>query len=1552
MSETSSFLETTVFSPINYEEIKYVCLCTLPSKPNEENYKNIVPRATEENLNNKNILIPLEKKGGPEVGQLTVADMTLNYGKVYEKDESGNLVLDENGNPILLEDYGVLYGFEVPEEIKNMKFNSIICYSKSIDQITNTNVIAFVTVLNNSLPFIKLVNFYINYVLNTEIELIELVLNYKDNYKTHSMNSNNSYNILKSLHPNLIANTITSNKEFDDYEKMTKDYSLFLKESEFLYIKPVPEIVKENNGVSEIYEGAFDPKLEKSVIQTKKDTRLFKFDIKNIKTSYVYFYYNIYSARRMCIEGIKSEFENIENSEEFYAVSHETLRRHIKLGFSENSGPFLYTWLSTSKFIYIILFGSNSNNNIDIYRMRNRLNEDINATDFNLVVGKYLDRIYFTINNNLYVCVPEIKEKQKTLINEKEINDAKKTLNFKDILYVDENIKDEELKKHYDLLIKDITENSSATYLLSLEQFYLTILLKNNDYVKYVTDGSFRWNGAYTPPEGIEPDDPKNNPPDSAKKFFEWNLYKNGSLDRSDYFNIYKYIINPINKINIFKKYIDDLVIECDKYKEDKETDSVKVEYINQICKKLRDNLKPDFSLATTYKEMWEGINGDTGVKNNVLNFYLTNGIVEGESKNPNKYDNYIENCFLTANNYNIVDLIENIDFRIWIAKPTGSTSMLTYFYQNISDRLKLKDPSYDLKNNYDTFSNYYDNLIFNNNNDIIDIETNFRRCFKYSTYEDLYNFMVKNTINSSEYVIRNYLINKEIEGANDPDVIDSLKTKSIKEINDIWATDYINPLKENIIGEEWWNEVTLTQLETIYFEITQTQCFDILSYGNIDEFYYNGELKEDYNIVNRDSEIPFNYGFPYPSYIYNSKTYKGFIIPEHEAEPIAKIFPSKTAMEEELKIPKRDGTSESLDELKKLTKLTPSIRVKKDSDIEKLTTIKETVETKELLNKRIVISEEIETEDDLPPAGEEGDVIKITSTNTYKIYKGLLWEDYIFPVEGNIFLVQEDYKYYKLILKEDELTFEEYTFPVMNTIALSEESLSFFRYNGTTWDKITQEEYDKEFENKIYFVEDTSFYYKFVNKEWIKIDPVYEIDITKIYKVTNEKETITEYVELTDDEVDTGFSSFFIPTKIAKYSIDIYNLTNSDNDQGKKNIIIKYETSREIINKEIDFKDGDTIDNLTIEFEVERLEKIIISSEKINIMSKNVSYEWEREPGDTGVKYYKWNGADFVIYNIEIIPEQNSCNFLIDKPVYFNIYIEGDKLKVINDLFKNENGEVLKVIQFEFSFMGDVVLVLNYDNRGQDIWGGVFSRASNVNIDGSIKTWGYNVVMDNDFKKCFNWDSYNEILFKEITEGTLADGEIIEKSYSISDERLLAIEATYEVSRSHYNVLKDRFDISKIIFSNALTVAIEEQEDGEFLSKLYVYSKNIKMPINLLTIPYNNTRIYINNYFIILRELWIDSIFNKRYKMNSSNENQQNIPGTENGSKGDKNHYLNYFLTANCSSVIISLTPHSDGINPDEMNGAVTFFNGNVWYDRFNVKAEIEINDIPKIDI
>lgn len=1551
MSETSSFLETTIFSPINYEEIKYVCLCTLSSKPNEENYKNIIPRATEENLNNINILIPLEKKGGPESGRLTVADMTLNYGKFYEKDDHGNLVLDDSGSPILLEDYGVLYGFEVPEEIKNMKFNSIICYSKSIDQITNSNVIAFVTVLNNSLPFIKLVNFYINYVLNTEIKLIELILNYKDEYKTHSINSNNSYNILKSLHPNTVAYSITSNKEVDDYEQMTKDYSLFLKESEFLYIKPVPEIVKENNGVSEIYEGSFDSKLEKTVIQTKKDTRLFKFDTKNIKTSYVYFYYNIYSARRMCIEGIINEYENIEDPEEFYSIPHETLRRHIKLGFSENSGPFLYTWLSTSKFIYVIVFGSNSNNNIDIYRMRNRLNENINATDFNLVVGKYLNRIYFTINNNLYVCVPEIKEKQKTLINKKEIDDAKKILDFKDILYVDENIKDNELKEHYDTLIKDINENNSTIYLLSLEQLYIFILQKNNDYAKYITNGSFLWNGDYTPPEDLEPDDPKNNPPDTAKKFFEWNLYKNGSLDRSDYFNIYKYIINPINKINIFKKYIDDLVIECDKYKEDKKTDSVKVEYINQICKKLRDNLKPDFSLTTTYREMWEGINGDTGVKNNVLNFYLSNGIIEGESKNSNKYDNYIENCFLTSNDYNIVDLIENVEFRVWISNPTGNTSMLTYFYQNIRDRLKLKDPSYDLKNSYDTFSNYYNNLIFNENNDIINIETNFRKCFKYSTYEDLYNFMVNSTINASEYVIRIYLINKETEGSNNPNTIDSLKTKSIKEINELWENNYINPLKENIIGEEWWNETILTQLENIYFEITQTECFDTISYGNIDEFYYNGELKENFNIIKRDSEIPFNYGFPYPSYIYNSKTYKGFIIQEHEAESVEKTFSSKIVMEEELKIPKRDGTSENLDELKKLTKLTPSIRVKKDSDIEKLTTIKETVETKELLNKRIIISEEIETEDDLPPAGEEGDVIKIISTDTYKIYKGLLWEDYIFPVEGDIFLVQEDYKYYKLILKEDELIFEEYSFPVMNTIALSEESLSFFRYNGTTWDKITQEEYEKEFENKIYFVEDTSFYYKFVNKGWIKIDPVYDIDITKIYKVTNEKETIIESVELIDNEVDTGFSSFFIPTKITKYSINIYNLTNSDNDQGKKNIIIKYETSEEIINKEIDFKDGDTINNLTIEFEVERLEKIIISSEKIDVMSKNL-YTWERDPGDTGIKYYKWNGVDFINYNMEIIPEQNSCNFLIDKPVYFNIYIEGDKLNIINDLFKNEDGETLKVIQFEFSFLGDVVLVLNYNNRGQDIWGGVFSRASNVNIDGSVKTWGYSVVMDNDFKKCFNWDSYNEILFKEVTEGVLVNGDVIEKSYSISDERILAIEATYEVSRSHYNVLKDRFDISKIIFSNALTVAIEKQETGEFLSKLYVYPKNIKMPINLLTIPYNDTRIYINNYFIILRELWIDSIFNKRYKMNSSNENQKNIPGTENGSKGDKNHYLNHFLTANCSSVITSLTPHSDGTYPDEMNGAVTFFNGNVWYDRFNVKSEIEINGIPKIDI
>ena len=49
MSETFSFLETTVISPITYKKSK------------EENYKNIIPRITKENLNNKNILIPLKK---------------------------------------------------------------------------------------------------------------------------------------------------------------------------------------------------------------------------------------------------------------------------------------------------------------------------------------------------------------------------------------------------------------------------------------------------------------------------------------------------------------------------------------------------------------------------------------------------------------------------------------------------------------------------------------------------------------------------------------------------------------------------------------------------------------------------------------------------------------------------------------------------------------------------------------------------------------------------------------------------------------------------------------------------------------------------------------------------------------------------------------------------------------------------------------------------------------------------------------------------------------------------------------------------------------------------------------------------------------------------------------------------------------------------------------------------------------------------------------------------------------------------------------------------
>lgn len=60
--ETSSFLKTTVFPLITYKKVNmYVYLYTLLSKSNEENYKNIIPKTAEENLNNKNILIPLKK---------------------------------------------------------------------------------------------------------------------------------------------------------------------------------------------------------------------------------------------------------------------------------------------------------------------------------------------------------------------------------------------------------------------------------------------------------------------------------------------------------------------------------------------------------------------------------------------------------------------------------------------------------------------------------------------------------------------------------------------------------------------------------------------------------------------------------------------------------------------------------------------------------------------------------------------------------------------------------------------------------------------------------------------------------------------------------------------------------------------------------------------------------------------------------------------------------------------------------------------------------------------------------------------------------------------------------------------------------------------------------------------------------------------------------------------------------------------------------------------------------------------------------------------------
>lgn len=1803
----STFLSTTVFNTIEYTEIKAVCVTTIAAKPDASNVNTLVKAYTPANLADLSI-IELEKKGGPSEGAFLVEGHSIKYGVSYERDDNGDIVRDEDGELVVLEDNGVLYGINVGEAHKKITFNAIVVYGTEINVETNAPVVAVVSMFNNSLSFEKILNFFARYIITVNKEIIEIVFDWINVYGEHEKQTNNSTYYMNEQHPQLLTRNMLSGQgdiTSDELNKLQKQYELYIKDrDDYLYIKPV----KDNK---------FDNDLLSTSIQAHQNARLYKYEDATIKTPYLYFYYNLVASRKIIIEGIKDAADNTEDKGAVEAITIEQLRKHIKIGFSETMGPFLYTWFSTTKFIYVICYGSNSNNNVDIYRVRNRNGYDINDVNYNLIVGRYLDRIYFTIDGDLHVCVPQVKTKTKETQSEnvRFREEAAKSLTFNDFLYVDfDTIEDSEIEKAYATVFEDITQLNSADYLLQEEQLYILILSKNDEYKKFITDGKFVYPASetYTPPINY-PD--QTTPPTTAKEFFDWGLFQPDASGNSvvmiqDKKNVYQFLKYPMDRINQFKSYMDNLVKECISYKDNYGTESYKTPYVNQICIRLIERMNPDYPTDTNYNINWWGQNKNSGTKYNVLNAAL-------KGNDETKYEGYIEKYLTETETNNIIDIILNVAEREKVETNLPVESDTFNVYMNgIVDRLSKKDPTYDTEKALVGFKEYYFKEIYKVD-DIIATETALRRYYKYSLYRALFDNVVQSSKSYQQYVLREYLINEEKAGNNNGDLIDSFNSMTAAELDTYFEQNKLTPLLNSIYGDTWWNETTLESLEKIYYDVIFTPLYITYAFSSKDDCYYNGTQKTDVSIVSRDADIPYRYGFPLPDYIYNSQTYDGFIIAAKENVDIAGEYKSLSLMKEALMVAKKDGEAETKAELDALTTLTADIEVASDTDVYALTTIAGTLTEleKENLDKITVYAE---STDVLPNVGATDTYYYIKMNNAVCTFNttNQVYEQYCnYPSNGSIYQIGDIYykaettkqnvdysvkvdngsfdatgKQYKITLKnitktdtvenvtttnnstddkveyvftppvakkeytlsfaeitptegdaltiivtqgakellnqtitdetefkitpttksnitvsiekattmnmtvsyissgntrkltitetieaadpddaatvnnliEEDLNFTagdiaekiitltptansqvnisieqgnigsidvtyqeeldkinkwtEYTLPAENTIAQAKDSKNYYKYDGTTWTQITLQEIRNKYTNKIYFVKGEDKYYKFSGMSWLATNPVYDITKDTVYRITNEDLTINDelaavktgdYIgtfskiranqlynisitgisiiddrEIIDIPVDINIDKYeFTPVDInIEYSISFTGITGNGKIILKKDTqqlheetitdltdtVIKYTpTDTDKITIEIDgitcntptiqyiknensgltrtinIKQNNvvlktetiTFTNITDTFDKEyeitsgdNENDIIIEIDKATVTEAKATYSYIRTPDGTGLEYYKWNGKDFEKTIVQIIAPQNSCNwYLEDIPVYFNIFIEGDKLNVIRDLFKGLDGETLKVVQFDFSDIGDVVLVRDYNKQGQNCWGGIFSRyATSTEVDTTQKVYNYGSVMSDNFTECFNWDAYNYIQFT-----VNAAGETV-----ITDERVKAIQATYEVSRSHFEVLYRKFG-DNMLFSNALTVAWEKSDtEPNYSHTMFIYPKNIKMFPNMTTIPYNGIRFLVNNYFIIEGVAWFDMIYNRYYKMDSGVQPL---------------YYKNRFLGAMRSLVVVSVSDHDE---ENGTNGAVSYFNCNNWYDKTKVTDYIEKVNIPQKDI
>lgn len=390
MADTSNTIKTLYEYFISTESVYRIALYKSNVAITSSNYSRVLPA----NTNDPSYFIMYDSSKISEDGSLEYkyfpdpVDNTIKY--VVKSDVitiTPSTVIYAILQKTAASDKGTYSLYNADLSIKK-EFNAVVFFSQ--DKRGQYNIIAIVSYFMNTIDLSKVLNFNIKLVIEADSSDGIIDIDYNTQYLEHRNLTDKSYPEFQAVHPNLIDQTEVQKDAFG----LSNTISDLISEYKQYVIDPATVRIKvlESSATDFIEEGI------PGVLQVYPDQKVNYYDKYSLKTQYLYFFY----------EDISSIMKTVFQFSSTDVFSFDETK--IKLGFNEEYGPYLYNWVLFKSAFYIVIYGCNSNKAIDVYSINidslDITDYDVNSADADVFVGRYVDRIYFVINDILYFLIP------------------------------------------------------------------------------------------------------------------------------------------------------------------------------------------------------------------------------------------------------------------------------------------------------------------------------------------------------------------------------------------------------------------------------------------------------------------------------------------------------------------------------------------------------------------------------------------------------------------------------------------------------------------------------------------------------------------------------------------------------------------------------------------------------------------------------------------------------------------------------------------------------------------------------------------------------------------------------------------------------------------------------------------------------------------------------------------------------------------------------------------------------------------------------------------